>query len=193
MKPLLSCGNLLRLNLAGNQIERIEGLSNVRVSVTQLEELSLSANKLSTVTANELPASLKVLDLSKNSLTSVEFLVKTPALEVLNLEGNELGTIESIPRLPALNELYLARTGLFLLGHEQELSDLFPQLLVLDLSDNALYDRFELVSLADVPSFRDLNLTGNPCVDAPNFEATVLEDYPQLTVLNGKPVRGLTQ
>lgn len=184
MKQLVSCGDLLSVNLSGNHIETIEGISH-----SHLEELDLSYNSIETVKSSALPSSLKRLRLKKNSLSAAGFLSKLQELDHLNIEENEFETLETLPLLSQLTELYAADNALIMVGTDQEFSDLLPLLAVLDISGNNFYDRFELVALGALQNLEELDFRGNPFCSYPSFTEDALADYPQIHILNGQQVR----
>ena len=117
-------------------------------------------------------------------LEQVAFLAKTPNLESINLESNKLEILSDFPILPRLTELFLGTNGIFLLNFQLEIHEMFPNLSLLDLSQNSLYDRFELLTLSKIPSLFELDLTGNPCTNSERFIENVIKDYPGLSVIN---------
>lgn len=88
--------------------------------------------------------------------------------------------------MPALEELYLAENRLYMLGTSMELIQLLPALNTLDLSFNSLYDRVELLCLKEHSIMYELDLQGNSCANKEKFDAELMQDYPQLGILNGK-------
>lgn len=91
-----------------------------------------------------------------------------------------------MPFMPALEELYLAENRLYMLGTSMELSQLLPAINTLDLSFNSLYDRVELLCLKEHSIMYELDLQGNPCANKEKFDTELMQEYPQLGILNGK-------
>ncbi|CAG9326436.1 unnamed protein product [Blepharisma stoltei] len=183
MKPLQPLGNLKLVNLSLNQISQIQG-----ISATDIDELYLENNSIEQINPRDIRQTLKILFLKGNQLNDASFLENLKELETLNLDKNEFQTLESFSMLPNLNELYLSTNQIFMIGNKLELNELFPVLASLDLSNNSLYDRVELLCLRQLSTLRELNLQGNPCAEIENFEEIIMEDYPQLIILNDKQI-----
>lgn len=152
----------------------------------------MNYNHLSQISPSDLPSSLKILHLRGNLLENTSFLIKTTGLESLSLEHNALETLTDFTPLPSLNELFLANNKIFLLAFPKEIHEMFPNLRLLDLSQNSLYDRFELLTLSKIVSLFELDLTGNPCAILDDFIEKAAKDYPAVSVINNFQVsRGL--
>ena len=66
------------------------------LELRNLEELSLSANYLSTINSEFLPPKLKVLELNANSIADIESLIKNPPpLQHLGLAKNLLENLSN--------------------------------------------------------------------------------------------------
>lgn len=70
-----------------------------------------------------------------------------------------------------------------MLGLKNPIHEMFPNLVLLDLSYNSLYDRLELLTLNKIPSMFELDLEHNPCC-SDNFIEKAIKEYPNLTVIN---------
>ncbi|KAK2148905.1 hypothetical protein LSH36_476g02066 [Paralvinella palmiformis] len=128
-----------------------------------LEELTLSANKLQTVQSLNLPQSLHVLELCANEISHLEDLcVCPPPLIHLGLGHNLLTVIDD----------YIA-------------GQYWPHLLSLDLSHNNLCDLMEVVrKLQTLPKLRNILLQGNPLSLVPGYRGYVIDSLRNLDFLD---------
>ena len=153
----------------------------------------MNYNRIQNIIPGQLPGSLTTLNAWGNQLTDASFLKTLPNLESLYLDQNKLSSLEDFPVLRRLTDLSLSENQIFMIGNSLLVHELFPKLVFLNLSKNSLYDRVELLTLSEVPSLLELDLSGNPCAESPEFEARVLEDYPQVIAVNQKYVEKDTQ
>lgn len=115
--------NLRDLDLSNNDIERIEGLNNLK--------------------------KLRVLNLQCNKISKIEGISTLKALEVLNISRNLIDEIpQTILHLSNLQELYIANNNI---ERRQSLYNLknAPKLTTLDLTGNPIcqmFDYFAVVS-----------------------------------------------
>ncbi|XP_067163444.1 leucine-rich repeat-containing protein 43 [Apteryx mantelli] len=132
----------------------------------RLEELVLSANRISTVASANLPGTLKVLELCGNAVSDLRDLCSRPPppLQHLGLGHNRLRGAAQHGCLTA---------------------DSWPNLVSLDLSFNALTDLLGLVSkLAGLQKLRVLLLQGNPLALLAAYRGFVVDSLPRLRVLD---------
>uniref|UniRef100_I3K6D3 Leucine rich repeat containing 43 n=1 Tax=Oreochromis niloticus TaxID=8128 RepID=I3K6D3_ORENI len=131
---------------------------------SKLEELVLSANKISEVPTANLPGTLKILELRANRLSSLDSLASgapPPHLQYLGLSSNTLGS------------------------QNDPLSVLRPQLVCLDLSDCGFQDQQALLNgLSTLPCLRTLLLEGNPFTLASSYPGLTVDSLPQLSCLD---------
>ncbi|XP_075254027.1 leucine-rich repeat-containing protein 43-like isoform X2 [Convolutriloba macropyga] len=133
------------------------------LELRNLEELSLSANYLSTINSEFLPPKLKVLELNANSIADIESLIKNP---------------------PPLQHLGLAKNLLENLSNHISIT-YWPNLMSLDLSDNNLKDLLILVeNLKSLPKLRTLLLCGNPVSLMPSYRGYTIDSLGNLTSLD---------
>lgn len=128
-----------------------------------LEELTLSANKLITVNSKNLPLSLKVLELCANQISDLSALcVRPPLLIHLGLGMNKVSFM-----------------GDYLTG------DYWPQLLSLDLSHNNLSDLLDVIrKLGTLPKLRNLILQGNPLALIAGYRGYTIDSLRKLNILD---------
>ncbi|XP_061166534.1 leucine-rich repeat-containing protein 43-like [Saccostrea echinata] len=128
-----------------------------------LEELTLSANKIITVNSKNLPPSLKVLELCANQISDISALcVRPPPLIHLGLGSNKISFI-----------------GDYLTG------DYWPNLLSLDLSHNNLSDLLDVIrKLGSLPKLRNLILQGNPLSLIPGYRGYTIDSLRKLSILD---------
>uniref|UniRef100_A0A3B4Y5B3 Leucine rich repeat containing 43 n=1 Tax=Seriola lalandi dorsalis TaxID=1841481 RepID=A0A3B4Y5B3_SERLL len=141
-------------------------IDNGLLKFSKLEELVLSANKISEIPAQNFPSTLKILELRANWLSALNSLTNCtpPRLQYLSLSSNNL-------------------------GHHQDISNLtgkhWPQLVCLDLSDCEFQDQQALLSaLSTLPCLKTLILEGNPFTLAPSYPGFTVDSLPQLSCLD---------
>ncbi|CAN0028155.1 unnamed protein product [Ectocarpus sp. 8 AP-2014] len=153
-----SYGQITKLNLATNEISRVENLERL----TRLSNLDLFCNRLGSVPGSldglALLTRLKDLDISENSITSLQPLLSAPAsLLRLNVANNSVAGVDQVSYLAplsALTELVLA--GNPLAAEDGYRSRTLRALASLTALDNAprhqhRYDQHEGAGKADGP------------------------------------------
>nr|XP_020458044.1 leucine-rich repeat-containing protein 43 isoform X2 [Monopterus albus] len=133
---------------------------------SQLEELVLSANKISEIPVENLPSTLKILELRANCLSALNSLTSQPPprLQYLGLSSNNLGSHEDVTHLTGRH---------------------WPQLVCLDLSDCEFQDQPTLLhALSTLPCLKTLVLEGNPFTLAPSYPGFTVDSLPQLSCLD---------
>ncbi|XP_051278476.1 leucine-rich repeat-containing protein 43-like isoform X2 [Dicentrarchus labrax] len=133
---------------------------------SKLEELVLSANKISDIPAVNLPSTLKILELRANQLSALNSLTSCPPprLHYLGLASNKLRTHEDVSHLTGRH---------------------WPLLVCLDLSDCEFQDQQTLLNaLSTLPCLRTLVLEGNPFILACCYPGFTVDSLPQLSCLD---------
>ncbi|KAH9502447.1 Leucine-rich repeat-containing protein 43 [Bulinus truncatus] len=135
------------------------------LKLTNLEELSLSANYISSVSSANLPRILKRLELHANKITDVsELCVNPPPLEHLGLGRNFLTWVDK--HITGSN---------------------WPKLLSLDISHNDLCDIIKVISaLETLPKLRHLVMNGNPLSLIPAYRGFTIDSLKHLMVFDDK-------
>nr|XP_057925566.1 leucine-rich repeat-containing protein 43-like [Doryrhamphus excisus] len=131
-----------------------------------LEELVLSANKISEISAENLPRTLKVLELRANCLSALGRLANSPPprLQYLGLASNGLGSHCDVTQLTGRH---------------------WPQLVCLDLSDCDFQAQWPLLkALNTMPRLRTLVLEGNPFTLTPSYPGFTVDALPRLSYLD---------
>ena len=100
---LFTLTDLTLLNLSGNQLTNVSGLSGLSTLVT----LNLNSNQLTDISPLSGLTALTTLGLGNNQLIDVSPLSGLAALKVLNLMSNKLTNISGLSNLSALTELHL--------------------------------------------------------------------------------------
>ncbi|KFW04194.1 Leucine-rich repeat-containing protein 43, partial [Fulmarus glacialis] len=145
------------------QVEEVdEGL----LQLEQLEELILSANRISRITSANLPRTLKVLELCCNAVADLQDLCAQPP--------------------PELQHLGLGYNMLCGPSQDKYLTeDFWPNLVSLDLSFNNLTDLLGLVSqLSGLQKLRILVLQGNPLALIHTYRGFLVDSLPKLSILD---------
>ncbi|XP_053277033.1 leucine-rich repeat-containing protein 43 [Pleuronectes platessa] len=133
---------------------------------SKLEELVLSANRISEIPADNLPCTLKVLELRGNRLSALSSLTRRPPPQLwyLGLGSNGLGSCQDAADLSGRH---------------------WPQLLCLDLGDCEFEDQRALLSaLTTLPCLKTLVLEGNPFTLAHSYPGLTVDTLPQLSCLD---------
>ncbi|KAM4808157.1 leucine-rich repeat-containing protein 43 [Rhinophrynus dorsalis] len=135
-----------------------------------LEELVLSANKITTIISSNLPRTLKVLELGSNHISDLKDLAVNPP--------------------PKLQHLGLAYNRICCSSESKYLtSEFWPNLVSLDLSFNDLTDIFDLISkLSTLQQLRILVLQGNPLTFIPAYRGYTVDSLPLLSALDDIPI-----
>ncbi|NWW77622.1 LRC43 protein, partial [Climacteris rufus] len=157
------CQALRSLRMVDKGVEEVdEGVLRFQ----QLEELILTANRISRVTSAHLPRTLKVLELCCNAVCDLQDLCARPP--------------------PELQHLGLGYNRLCGPSQEKLLTvDFWPNLISLDLSFNSLTDLLELASqLSTLQKLRILVLQGNPLALIPTYRGFLVDSLPRLSILD---------
>nr|XP_039249055.1 leucine-rich repeat-containing protein 43-like [Styela clava] len=134
-------------------------------NLVNLEELTLSVNKLEKILSDRLPPKIKVLELCYNKLQTVSSICKhPPALLHLGLSYNLLASTQEYKYFTA---------------------EFWPSLMSLDLSYNNLIELVELVEkLSTLPKLQNLVLLGNPLSLIPGYRGHVIDAIRNLMIFD---------
>eukprot|EP00079_Xenopus_tropicalis_P032224 XP_017945995.1 PREDICTED: leucine-rich repeat-containing protein 43 isoform X6 [Xenopus tropicalis] len=135
-----------------------------------LEELVLSANKITNASSSSLPQTLKVLELGSNQISTLKDLTVNPPpkLQHLGLAYNRI-------QHPSESKYFT--------------EEFWPNLVSLDLSFNDLTDIFDLVpNLCSLQHLRILVLQGNPLTFIPAYRGFTIDSLPLLFALDDVPI-----
>ncbi|XP_055511688.1 leucine-rich repeat-containing protein 43-like isoform X2 [Leucoraja erinacea] len=159
----LLCFNLKALRLVDKQISKVD---KDLLMFENIEGLTLSANRITTIDSANLPRKLKILELCTNKISSLKDLCNDPP--------------------PELQHLGLSYNKLFFHSEYKYISDKYwPNLLSLDLSFNDFVDLMDIVAhIALLPKLKNLILQGNPFAFLPNYRGFVIDSLPNLTALD---------
>ncbi|MCY2967384.1 MAG: leucine-rich repeat domain-containing protein, partial [Planctomycetota bacterium] len=130
---LEKCPNLALINLAGNEIEKVDALKDLK----NLQSLDLSKNKIVDIAPLANIKALQFVELSDNQIVAVEALADLPKLSALYIAGNKIGNPAPLGKLTKLSSLDLARNQI---TDVKDLSGLVPNLMVFKLSGNQIAD-----------------------------------------------------
>ncbi|XP_069379812.1 leucine-rich repeat-containing protein 43 isoform X2 [Paralichthys olivaceus] len=146
--------------------ENVSVVDGGLLKFSKLEELVLSANRISEIPADNLPCTLKILELRANRLSALNSLTSPPPphLQYLGLGSSSLGSCQDIANLSGKH---------------------WPQLVCLDLSDCEFEDQRALLSaLTTLPCLKTLVLEGNPFTLAPSYPGSTVDTLPRLSCLD---------
>ncbi|NXX85630.1 LRC23 protein, partial [Urocolius indicus] len=150
---------LVNLNLKGNKIQTVLGLSHGQLF--SLEILELRGNKLESTAGLNLPK-LKSLYLAQNTIRSLEGLEGLEQLATLHLRDNQLETLDGF-------------------------CSSMKCLQYLNLRNNGISSLQEVAKLQVLPMLQALVLLDNPCCEEPDYQLEVLVLLPHLQRLDKEP------
>lgn len=130
---LEKCPNLALINLAGNEIEKVEPLKDLK----NLQSLDLSKNKIVDIAPLASIKALQYVELSDNQIAAVDPLAELPKLAALYIAGNKIANPAPLGKLTKLSSLDLARNQI---TDVKDLSGLIPNLMTFKLSGNQIAD-----------------------------------------------------
>jgi hypothetical protein len=160
-----SSGDIIQLNLPGNQITTFNG-----AGLSSLTMLQLGVNQITSFDGTDL-TSLTILELGSNQLTSLSGFIFPTSLTILDLGVNQLTSFDGTG-LTSLTELYLGDNQLTSFDGTG-----LTSLTILGLSNNLLtsFDGTSLTSLTN------LDLSGNQLT---SFDGTSLTSLTILVLVN---------
>ncbi|CAH1794392.1 unnamed protein product [Owenia fusiformis] len=174
------CPALTSLDISNNRIDNIAALN----SLPNLEELVCVNNRLRTVPDLQRCKKLIDVDLSANRLTDVSGLKGLPCLSVVHISHNNLSSVKGLGKLKNLRELNIAHNRITDLQH---IADQFPNLEILEISDNNLSQWKHMKNLSTLEWLVELYISGNSLckTDKPYSHTDVQEILPHLEILDG--------
>ncbi|EDO40059.1 predicted protein [Nematostella vectensis] len=148
------CSQITILDISNNKLSNISAVN----SLSALEELDLSTNRISKVPDISRCKHLQELDLSRNQISDISGLRDLSGLNILRLESNQLTTLSSLGKHKNLQELYL--------GHNRISTVEFP------LSNS---------------SVAELYIAGNPCLSSESvgYHQELHKVIPSLEIVDG--------
>lgn len=130
---LEKCPNLAEINLAGNEIEKVDALKDLKT----LQSLDLSKNKIVDIAPLGNVKALQFLELSDNQITTVDAIGELTKLQALYIAGNKITNPAPIGKLTKLSSLDLARNQI---ADVKEIAPVIARLNLLKLSENQIAD-----------------------------------------------------
>ncbi|XP_072044181.1 leucine-rich repeat-containing protein 43-like isoform X2 [Amphiura filiformis] len=144
--------------------KNVHHLDTGLLKLPYLEELTVTANHLTTVHSQNIPKTVKVLELVANKIDDLEQLCEDPPPELQHL-GLGLNNISAL--------------------HDYITGAYWPCLLSLDLSHNNLCDLIEIINkLSSLPKLRNLVLLGNPLALIPGYRGFTIDSLRKLDILD---------
>ncbi|XP_037114034.1 leucine-rich repeat-containing protein 43-like isoform X1 [Syngnathus acus] len=157
------CSYFRKLRIVDKDVSVVD---NYLLKFCNLQELVLSANRISEISAENLPRTLKVLELRANQLCALGRLAISPPprLQYLGLAANRLGSHRDVTLLTGKQ---------------------WPELVCLDLSECDFREQRPLLkALGTLPCLRTLVLEGNPFTLAPSYPGFAVNALPRLSYLD---------
>ncbi len=139
---------LENLDLSDNKISDISALA----SLTKLKTLNLANNNIKNIDAIGTLTKITVLNISNNRISSVSSLKKLSGLENLNLSDNPVSELDGISSLSNITTLNLARTEINTLGKISS----YRNLINLDISGSSITG---LKNITSISSLSTLNVS----------------------------------
>ncbi|OQR89870.1 hypothetical protein ACHHYP_05985 [Achlya hypogyna] len=181
-----ACANLCSLTMLNCRLQRIGGLDHVASTLTRL---CLSDQDLTSIEGLALPH-LRQLLLDHNRIKVIENLEGCPKLQKLWLTHNRITAITGLDGCTDLRELWLQHNHIAKIGDGlSRLTNLHS--LALARNDIATFE--ELSRLAHLPhlcslSLHDEHYGSNPITHESGYKTYVLNQLPQVRVLDGLEV-----
>lgn len=148
--------NLLKADLANNQITNVTALKNL----TTLQTLNLGNNQITDITPLGSLRLIRELDLSANLIDKIDAITLMTRLEKLNLRKNKLNNIEKIVWLQDSNLTELNLSDNLIVDINKV--GMLNKLVKLNLANNKVVN---ITSLSNLKNLQELNLSGNQIVD----------------------------
>lgn len=149
-----SNGNIIKLNLKGNNIEDLEGIFKVSNTITHLQ---LSANQLKNISLLSKFKNLEYLDLSTNKIFDITPLKNLNQLKFLYIDNNQINTIPKFS-YPRLIELWIYSNNIIDINNLKYLKSIKS----LNVSNNKIVDISVLTKLKNL---NYLNVSKNRVID----------------------------
>ncbi|OMJ07450.1 Leucine-rich repeat-containing protein 48 [Smittium culicis] len=143
--------------------------------------LNLSNNKLESLIGIELLSELSVI--SHNEIERIDGLDKLKSLTKLSASYNKFRQIPKFGENENMKEIKINNNKITFV-HES-LSNLV-NLQVLDLGNNLITNFSQIEPLYKLKKLTNLNLKGNPIANDPEYKKTILENIPELRILDGE-------
>ena len=160
--------NLEQLTLTNQKIESIEFLRPLK----SLQSLNLGRNQITDAEVLTEMTTLRSLDLSQNQLWNDAPIRGLTELRLLNLSSNRFTTAASIGKLTKLENLDLSSNALY--GVETDPASVFQALKILRLEQNDLRNAYiQLLDGTHFPALEELSLANNKITRVETF-ATLL-------------------
>ena len=154
---LHGCDSLADLNLANNSIEDLHN----PMSIHKLEKLDLANNKMHSILSLANCNFLTELNVAGNNLSGVLEIAGLRSLQILILSNNNVKEIRAISQCKYLTEIQANNNKIQYLP--QNLNNMFPHLLRLELKNNDLSDLDNLChAIREYHTLKILFLDNNP-------------------------------
>lgn len=182
LRPL---SKLTTLNAGNNKLRSLEGVG----ALTSLRALVLNDNELSDYRGLGDLEQLDALVLSRNRITELGpgAFKHYANLTKLSLSNNKLRTIGGCLRR-CLNLQELRVTHNLLTELPEDLA-LLQSLRIIEAGHNELRST-QLPLLRQLRGLKHLTLQGNPCANAKSYSREVVDELPDLTHFDNKPIEG---
>nr|CCA22460.1 conserved hypothetical protein [Albugo laibachii Nc14] len=149
--------NVEQMNLHGNHLKNLNGIEQYQ----RISELCASNNCIESIDSLRTLRYLRILDLSANNISSLEHLSIIPTLEELALAHNHIEDIRGF-----INPIK------------------FPNLVHLDLRNNAIQAYGDLQALTQYRNLSHLRLQENPICDDPEYPLPILATSRSLQLID---------
>ena len=182
---LCTLSQLTYIDVSSNSLVNIDCF-NVLAS---LEELHCTHNNISKIPQLRSLRKLRFVDLSNNKLSEISGLKGLPSLTVIHLNQNCLHDLKSLGPLTSLQDLHIKGNKI---SDTKHLVDQFPNMEILDVSDNAIDSIVSVEHLLNLDALRELSIEENDIVtSSPQMKQRVLKlicDKIDLDILDGHSV-----
>ena len=182
ISPLRRLWHLQLLNIGGNKVEMLDSLAKM----SQLKAFIANNNALRSFEGLGLLTNLSTIVVSHNSITEISGIKSLRALTKLSAAHNQIRVIPDLSAHPLLEELRLNDNKIMRIP---ETVDRNPELRIVDLGRNRLFDPSDINKLARCRKLSNVNLQGNTRLcEQPDYRAKASAAMPQLVVLDGRRI-----
>ena len=182
ISPLKRMWHLQMLNIGNNKVDMLDSLAKM----SELKAFIANNNTIRSFEGLGLLTNLSTIVLSHNAIMEIAGIKSLRALTKLSVAHNQIRVIPDLSAHPLLEELRLNDNKIMRIP---DTIDRNPELRLVDLGRNRLFDPADVPKLARCRKLSNVNLLGNTRLcEHVDYRAKALAAMPQLVVLDGRRV-----